>query len=614
MELNKQSLEELFGSFRAEWLREKIYSFFNEPGYFAHLNSPKSCVLIGGRGSGKTTALKCMSYEGQFALGNLDAIAPKYIGFYLKVNTNTVTSFSGPELSEEDWGKLFNHYVNLSICEEISNYLIWRERNQFGTSKGVDFTRVCEALGVEVVDTAHKFLASIDQARLRLEMYINNLGQTRPRLSPRQTPLSLLMSELKKLDGHCATSFYIIFDEYENFLDYQQRVVNTLLKHGGDNYFFKIGVRELGWRVRSTLGEHETLISPADYERIHIEEALKDTFVEFARDVCQSRMAAHAQGDEKSTVRMDSFLAQLTLKEEAELLGVAPKVASLRGKIEGDPESRHLATLHDYELFVFQELNKGDPSLALRDITAYAASDKAQLERYGNYSYALLFLVASKGARIQKYYTGLQTMALLSARNIRFFMQLLNESIRLHIEAGSSASTPISPEIQTLAARDVGLTYLRELEGVSTQGAKLAKLILGLGRLFQIMASNPVGAKPECNQFEINKSTKPSIDVSIELDRLLSDAVMHLALLRSQGTKLLTEGDTRSWDYSPHPIFSAYFGYSHRRKRKMAINDHDLLGIVSQPQEAIRKLLGRRSDLVNDTLPAQMSLFDEYFT
>ena len=50
-------------------------------------------------------------------------------------------------------------------------------------------------------------------------------------------------------------------DEYENFLDYQQRVVNTYLKHAGQQYSFKIGVRELGWRCHATLNANEQLRS-----------------------------------------------------------------------------------------------------------------------------------------------------------------------------------------------------------------------------------------------------------------------------------------------------------------------------------------------------------------
>lgn len=67
-----KKLNELFGSYRAEWLKGKIYQFFSEPSYFTALKGNRPCILQGGRGTGKTTVLKGLSYQGQFALHNDD--------------------------------------------------------------------------------------------------------------------------------------------------------------------------------------------------------------------------------------------------------------------------------------------------------------------------------------------------------------------------------------------------------------------------------------------------------------------------------------------------------------------------------------------------------------
>ena len=89
---------------------------------------------------------------------------------------------------------------------------------------------------------------------------------------------------------------------------------------------------------------------------------------------------------------------------------------------------------------------------------------------------------------------------------------------------------------------------------------------------------------------------------------------MHLALIRSAGTKLAAEADTRAWDYSLHPIFAPYFTYSTRKKRKTAITDNDLMLMTKSPQMTIKKLLGEtRQHLADAALPEQMSMFDEFF-
>lgn len=63
--------QNLLGLYRAEWLSSKLFDHFNEPGYFSELKTNRPCVLIGGRGTGKTTVLKGLSYDGQFTLNQL---------------------------------------------------------------------------------------------------------------------------------------------------------------------------------------------------------------------------------------------------------------------------------------------------------------------------------------------------------------------------------------------------------------------------------------------------------------------------------------------------------------------------------------------------------------
>jgi hypothetical protein len=99
-------LNKLFGTFRAEWLEGQLYDLFTEPEYFPELISTvRPCVLVGGRGTGKTTVLRGLSYEGQFALRNNDIIAMKMmsnIGLYYRADTNVVTAFRGVELTEDE--------------------------------------------------------------------------------------------------------------------------------------------------------------------------------------------------------------------------------------------------------------------------------------------------------------------------------------------------------------------------------------------------------------------------------------------------------------------------------------------------------------------------------
>lgn len=606
----------LFGSFRAEWLRDEIYQLFSEPTYFAHLTGNKSCVLMGGRGSGKTTALKCLSYEGQNALGRQDWATPTHVGIYYRINTNIVTAFCGPEIDDVEWRKLFGHFLNLIICGELARFLSWYlETCPNADFSSVSFDRVGRAFGFVNTNDLGCLSNSIDSGLQELELYINNIGGGRPTISQLQSPVSQFLGQLKNITEFEDVAFHIILDEYENLLDYQQQIVNTLIKHGDDNCFFKIGVRELGWRDHSTLNDSESLISPADYELIHIEDRIKENFSEFAKTVCESRFRESGLSDD-NILALDQLLPRMTAQEEADALGVGKRVVAIRRQLSELPEyPEGLASVDDLPLYVFYMLNNKDPAGTAIDVQGFLDRDQRLIDKYQNHSYAMLFTIADKGSKITKYHCGHETFSRLAFRNIRFYMQLVHESIVQHTAAEKPLSEPIDYVHQTIAARNVGLQYLRELEGVTARGSHLTKLILGFGRFFQILAENPIGGSPEMNQFQIKETKEDLSGRRSEANDLLQTAVMHLALIRSPGTKLAAESDTRAWDYTPHPIFSPYFNYSTRRKRKISISESDLLAMYESPQSTIKRLLGRsrREHLADNRLPEQMRMFDDFF-
>ncbi|WP_432417075.1 hypothetical protein [Rhizobium leguminosarum] len=78
----------------------------------------------------------------------------------------------------------------------------------------------------------------------------------------------------------------------------------------------------------------------------------------------------------------------------------------------------------------------------------------------------MLFTIASNGAKISKYYCGNRVFSTISRNNIRFYLHLVSAAIDFHHARGKGLGEPISAVDQTLAAREVGLQYLTELEGV----------------------------------------------------------------------------------------------------------------------------------------------------
>jgi hypothetical protein len=625
----EEQLSQLFGSYKAEWLKDKIFDLFKEPTYFPDLTTASPCFLVGGRGTGKTTVLRCLSYEGQFALSQHKAESIcqwNYYGMYYRVNTNRVTAFRGEELTEDRWVRLFAHYVNLLLCDLIFNFLDWYSLHSPDSVElgGRACSKIGKTLHLNNAKSVRELEDHVENSRLEFEAYINNVADgPAPPLTLQAAPVDALMEAISKLPQFKGKNFFFLLDEYENFEDYQQQVVNTFIKHSGQLYSFKIGVKELGWRRRTTLQENEQLVSPADYVRVSISDSLKgDKFKRFARNVCNERLA-RLQLPEVDMVRdVATILPSVSADEEAKLLGVEKTAAKIRQRVAGELSSHEASALEDLsplEVYFLKFWAEGQ-NLSVAEVLRESLRDtKGWHTRYENYKYALLFTLRKHVRGINKYYAGWDVFTQLAANNIRYLLELVEKSIVLHLHENGDLSEPISPNLQTLTAQNVGRNYLTELEGLSVHGAQLTKLLLGLGRVFQVMARDAIGHAPEVNQFHLTDPVDSNLSAYVDaaqvedVERLLTSAVMHLALIRSTGNKLGDAADTKDYDYMVHPIYSAFFVFSHRKKRKMLLSGSQLMGLVKDPKTTIREILRSNNRTGEDPLPEQLSLFEAYY-
>jgi hypothetical protein len=625
----EEQLSQLFGSYKAEWLKDKIFDLFKEPAYFPDLTTASPCLLVGGRGTGKTTVLRCLSYEGQFALSksNSKRIAQwNYFGMYYRVNTNRVTAFKGEELPEARWVRLFAHYFNLLLCDMIFNLLDWYALHSPDSVElgGKACLKIGKTLHLNNAKTVRELEDHVENSRIEFEAYINNVADGHsPPLTLQAAPVDALMEAILELPQFQGRNFFFLLDEYENFEDYQQQVVNTFIKHSGQLYSFKIGVKELGWRRRTTLQENEQLVSPADYVRINISDTLKgDKFKRFARKVCNERFAKLQGLEGEAAIDVENLLPALSDDDEANLLGAEKVAANIKRGIAKDlspQNSSALDELSSLEVYFLKFWAEGQNHSVIEVFRESLKEPERWRTRYENYKHALLFTLRKHVSGINKYYAGWDVFSQLAANNIRYLLELVEKSIVFHLHDGGNLTQQISPRIQTLTAQNVGRNYLTELEGLSVHGAQLTKLLLGLGRVFQVMARDAIGHAPEVNQFHLADAS--DVDLSTELgathqkdvERLLTSAVMHLALIRSTGNKLGDAADTKDYDYMVHPIYSAFFVFSHRRKRKMLLSGSQLMGLVNNPKVTIREILRNNNRIGEEPLLEQLGLFEAYY-
>lgn len=617
-------LNKIFGSYKAEWLHEQIYELFTEPTYFPELTTSRPCFLLGGRGTGKTTTLLGLSYSGQFAFsGSSAATIPSwtYFGIFYRVNINRMSAFKGPEVPESTWTKLFAHYLNLLICAELAKFVTWYTQHVSsfeGLSRDA-YELISTSLTISKSSNLEELTKNIQMARVRLEATVNTIvDQDIGPLSMQGAPIDIFIEQLKITKDFSTKQFFFLIDEYENFEDYQQRVVNTLIKHAAPLYSFKVGVRELGFRCRTTLNLSEQLISPADYVRVNIGEAFSDErFASFAEKVCRERLQNLSHSNAQALSVQELFPSILPEREAQILDTKSSGLATQASKklFDAVPHcDQHLLTeiplLEQYFIVRRAEIrNQPVESIWVE----YMENIEKWKADYQNHKIALLFTFGKTGAKNPKLYCGWKTFTKLAHANIRYLLELVDQAIHTHILYEGTLDTPITWDVQTEAAYSVGRKNLSELEGLSVDGARLTKLLLGLGRVFQLLANSHYYDNPEVNQFYLPTEESESPDSSIATDQLLNAAVNHLALVRFRGTKLSDESDTKEYDYMIHPIYAPFFLFSHRLKRKIFISETQLLGLIDNHRQAIPSILKRPLKEDEVAIPVQLELFKSFY-
>lgn len=597
-----EQVNRALGQVRAEYESDdELYRRFAAPLYFKQLLGITPAFLVGGRGTGKTTTLRSMSFGGQARIsGSLSPSAWEVVGAYWKVEPNVVSVFRGKGVTEELWAQVFSHYLNLKLSSLVVDYAVWLMNS--GHEIHVDEHRAelfCRSLNLNVCNDVTSLARGIDVAIVDVESKINGniSGLAASAMSVLGRPLDYLFAALRGLEVTRSRPFMFCLDEYENLSSYQQKLLNTLIKQvGGAPYTFKIGVRNTVAIDRSTQIEAQPLQDPADFKTVDIVVDLKDeSFELFASTVLQQRLALIAHDAPEAA----ALLPGLSVEEESALLGAE----LVRNQLI---EQLNDAGVDRQDIEFAEGLSHFEACMVLRWAQSHNESPESVLRfartqpkkwsvRVGNYGYAMLFTIRENRVGERKYYTGWKTYCQLADGNIRYMIRLVYEALRMHVIDGGNLDSPIAMLHQTRAASRVGETTIRDLQGWSRQGAALTRLSLGLGSIFGTLAREMAFATPEVNQFRVgySGSTTPAENVDV----LLGEAVGQGIIIGFDGDKnARRSGATREMDYQLHPVLAPYFIYSSRRKRRMTIGADDIIALTSRESAAptIRKVLSGR--------------------
>lgn len=557
-------------------------------------------VFMGGRGTGKTMFLRYFSYQVQRdeALKKNQDIERKKIishlkkrggiGFYLRIDGPVLRSFDGKGLAPDHWDAIFTHYFELQICKsyiEVIQDLVLRSE--------LDKEQVEEKFVLEVarkLGDANGEAKTIEDILAKVEDELKEVASFRSQIAfsdlcflPQKAfasqDLSIGVAEIAMNtinEFHEDINFVIFIDEYENFAEQQQRIINTLLKFIKPRITFRIGMRLEGFHTFDTISVKEFIKEGRDYSKIIFENFLikDEDYQAFLKDVARRRLeAVHVfrnKGDldiskflgDKENLEIEAF--ELIQKRENpykhfELLNFSSKKISVEEtqKLIRYPDNPLLEMLNI--LWVIRNNKPEDVHSIMKDYLDGKKSDdtkKYQRDYVDKYKLSLMILLALVYKKHKKYYS-FNTFCFLSSGIVGNFIELCRRSFQYAyfenreklLEEGV-----IPTELQDRAARDLANSELEMIPRIREFGDRLYRFTMNLGNIFREYHKDTLVRYPETNQFSMD-----SASLDDDLKKAFQAALEWSIVQKRIGTK-------RTEIYILNRIFAPKFDISYRTR------------------------------------------------
>jgi Cdc6-like AAA superfamily ATPase len=256
-----------FAVFNANSLSwEQISEFFTEPFDFFDIRASdieqekSSIVFEGGRGTGKTMLLKQFSYNVQKIslpdrLSFLDKVRKnKYVGIYFRVDNPLLKSLDSFSMyaKEPDFAeRVFTHYFELTVYKDYLE-IIKIFLSDSGLGKGDEnysvilkelisllnhsddplISDIDELLSF-VVDQINYIWEYISKKAIDIDGTINFIHKCGMKFQGRLTN-EFLKTSVMRYFGLDDISVLLLIDEFENFSEKQQQVLNTAMRFTKD--------------------------------------------------------------------------------------------------------------------------------------------------------------------------------------------------------------------------------------------------------------------------------------------------------------------------------------------------------------------------------------------
>lgn len=583
-------------------------------------------VFFGGRSSGKSMFLRYWSYTIQKKVSEqsgkslFDCVIEKSgVGFYFRLDGAKLRSFIGSDIPENQWASIFSHYFELLVSRQYILFLktILNEERINQDQLNEIVKKISILLERTELKTIGDILEYIDQRLLETEHYIGDVPFHGGGFKPKDKIFisNSLIQEIPTeiisvIDDFRKVNFVILLDEYENFLEYQQRVLNTLLKFSNYKIKFRIGMRLEGFRTDRSISDDDFIKENREYRSVFFEELLRkdDSYNRFLEQIARRRLESIPQFRKMNILEIRSILGDAEDNEKEALKICTDKGKKIIDYYSVRKHGHNLSSLINVENPLMTLLNcilyerGNDINFILKAMGDFISGQPSEeANKYKNdyvnkYKLSLTFLLASI-YKTNKMYYSFNTFCYLSSGIVGHFIELCRRSFALASWSEGEvflSQGRISDLIQSKAAYEFSNLEKSQISKIETYGGQILTFVNNVGNLFKQYHIDKSIKYPETNQFALNigelknKSSKEIIRTALKW------SIVQKKPLQQRSGPSETKQDT----YILCRIFAPAFEISFRTRggKSEVINEERLIQLTEKSHTSLKPFINSELD------------------
>jgi Cdc6-like AAA superfamily ATPase len=609
-----------------------------------------SIVFIGGRGTGKTMLLRQFSYNVQKVslqgrLSFLDKVREnKFLGIYFRVDNPLLKSLDSISMysSEPNFAeKVFTHYLELTVFKEYLE-IVKIFISDSGFEKGskiysnilkdlIDLLTYPEVSVISDMDELLSFVVSQinyiwkyqSEKAIDVDGAINFFPSCGMKFQGRLTN-DFLKTSVMRCFGLDDLSVLLLIDEFENFSEKQQQVLNTAMRFATDNGVrFRIGMRPNGFKAVGTLDNTDFVKEGRDYRKVELDFPFirkgAEKYSELVKKIANKRLAIVPHFHSKS---IDEFLGKTeNIEEEAKEItrGRSKHIEEYLRLINNS--HKNVLTIDDlsllrnenplYEMENLRLLLKGETleyvNKAFSDYLNGVESEEQK--KYSNdydkkYKLSFVFILCTIYHIEKKKYYSFSDYCQLSSGIVGCFIELCRKAFDLAYFKNRDIlfEGSISKNIQTDAAYECAHSEREMIQRISAYGGKLKIFIDNIGNAFGHIHRDMYIRYPETNLFPV-----VSDSLTVENKKLLEVACTWSLLIKKPNTQD-AKGKSQKQDiYFLNRVLAPVYKISYRTRggfSPISVDD-SYFEITFDPKSVLKQ---KKNNIIRDESD-QMSLF-----